>query len=58
MSDNLTKAAQNLENAIAIPGSHPDYHYYQRGRLIDEWPVLWEAIQDVRAALKEQNRRG
>lgn len=49
MSD-LTKAIQDLREAIRNEGSHPAWHRGIMERHRREWPTLWKAIDALLAA--------
>lgn len=53
----LGEALANLDAAIANPGPRPDYHQAQMIRLQQEWPTLWTAIEEVRAAHADNRTR-
>lgn len=50
LMDPLRAAAAHLDRAVAVEGTHPEYHRAQVARLRTEWPELWAAIEDVRRA--------
>lgn len=53
----LDEALTKLDAAITNPGPRPDYHHAQINRLKQEWPTLWTAIEQVRAAHADNHRR-
>jgi hypothetical protein len=47
----LNDAVENLHKAIHDKGSHPRYHDQKLFELKRDWPVLWNAIDEVLCAI-------
>lgn len=43
----VLRAAEQVVEAITNPGRAPLYHVEMVGKLRREWPVLWNAIEEV-----------
>jgi hypothetical protein len=50
MSDRAGKALGSLVRAIRDPGRVPRHHWRTMAKHRREWPVLWEAIDELVAA--------
>ena len=53
----LRNAAEGIHRAVRNPGPHPQFHWAMAAKHRTEWPLIWQAIDNLVAVVETLQKR-